>query len=87
MKCVNCSFHRIIPDPDPTDWFNADDEAIVCIKVLKDKDLSSVYQVDRCGFRPISVGDRPYQIKNVEQPKWCPLKMLLRDEILTKLLK
>lgn len=45
MNCINCPFHKIIPDPDPTDWFNADDEAILCLKVSKDPNPKSQYQV------------------------------------------
>ena len=74
-SCLKCPFHEVIPDPDPTDWFNADDVAVVCKKTTKERDLNSKYAVDRQQFKPISVADRPYQIKEeyIKIPNWCPL--------------
>ncbi len=72
-KCIECPFHRVVPDPDPTDWFNADDEAIVCSKVKRIPDTKSKYNVDRQEFKPIDVALRPYQTKKVDVPDWCPI--------------
>ena len=81
MNCKECEFHKVIPDPDLSDWFNADDEAIVCTMVIKEPDMKSEYRVDKCGFRAIDVALRPYQTKNVEQPDWCPISLKeMRDK-------
>lgn len=29
-QCRECSHCRIVPDPDPSDWFNDDDEKAFC---------------------------------------------------------
>jgi hypothetical protein len=87
-KCIDCPFHKIIPDPDPTDWFNADDEAIVCKKVERKADPNSKYGVDRQSFRPIDVAIRPHQTKNVKAPDWCPISLSKqRDDKLENILK
>lgn len=86
-KCTDCPFHKIIPDPDPTDWFNRDDEAIVCTKITRPIDKNSNYGVDRQQFKPIDVALRPYQTKNVNSPEWCPIsKDKLRNDKLEKIL-
>ena len=36
MKCINCQFCKIIHDPDQEDWFNDDDQAILCTKADED---------------------------------------------------
>ena len=87
-KCINCKFHKIIPDPDPLDWFCADDEAIVCTKMIHEIDLKSKYGVDRQKFRPIDIGLRSYQTKNVGVPDWCPISTKeLRDKKIENILK
>lgn len=88
MKCISCLYHRIVPDPDPTDWFNADDEAIVCMKVKREPDPISKYGVDRQPFQPIDVALRPYQTKNVDAPDWCPISVSKkRDDKIENILK
>lgn len=90
-KCIDCPNHKVIADPDLDDWFNADDEAIVCL--LSERISSnpinskSKYAVDRQKHRPIDVGIRPYQIKNVNVPCWCPVSVgVKRDERLNEIL-
>lgn len=86
-KCIDCPFHKIIPDPDPSDWFNVDDVAIVCTKSNHKPDPTSDYAVDRQSFTPIDVGLRPYQAKNVDAPDWCPISISKkRDEVIEKIL-
>ena len=29
-QCRECPYCRIVPDPDPDDWFNDDDETALC---------------------------------------------------------
>jgi hypothetical protein len=74
-NCMDCPFHKVIPDPDPHDWFNDDDEAVVCLKMNNDSmDLDSKYAADRQAFKKISVACRPYnKRRECETPKWCPL--------------
>ena len=57
-NCTNCPFHKVLPDPDPNDWFNYDDIKVVCIKAQKE----------------ITCACRPYNIKKESEiPDWCPL--------------
>ena len=89
-SCLDCPFHKIISDPDPNDWFCDDDKAVVCIKSKNnDQNLKSKYATDRQEFKPISVGNRPYQIKKelIKIPTWCPIPQLNRDMKINSLLK
>jgi len=73
---MECPFHKVIADPDPHDWFNDDDMAVVCTKMPNDKqNKKSLYAAERQEFRTINVAMRPYQIKkeNIKIPTWCPL--------------
>jgi len=73
-NCIDCPFHKVISDPDPTDWFNDDDVAVVCTKTPKKEDKNSKYAADHQPFKPVTVACRPYNIrKESETPKWCPL--------------
>jgi hypothetical protein len=58
-NCVDCPFHKELPDPDPFDSFCSDDVKIVCTKE---------------GGKPITVACRPhYTRKESKIPPWCPL--------------
>lgn len=57
-NCTNCPFHRVLPDPDPDDWFNDDDVKVICTKAEKE----------------ITSACRPYNVeKESKTPQWCPL--------------
>ena len=57
-NCTECKAHQVQPDPDPNDWFCADDVKVVCTE----KDC-----------KPITVACRPYRIKaECDIPDWCP---------------
>lgn len=75
--CVQCKHHQIIPDPDPNDWFNDDDVAIICTlskKPEKDLEPNSKFCADRQEFKSVTVSCRPYNVKLESQiPDWCPL--------------
>lgn len=88
MKCANCEFSIVIQDPDPHDWFNLDDQAICCKRVLNDKrNNKGDYLSDDAEFKPISVSIRPYEVKRVEAPDWCPInKKEIRDKKINNLL-
>jgi len=59
MNCIDCPNHRVLPDPDPNDWFCDDDKKVICN--LNEKE--------------ITVACRPYNLrKECETPEWCPLK-------------
>ena len=72
--CLDCPFHKVINDSDPYDWFNQDDEAIICLKTKNpNKDLTSPHAADRSEYRHITVACRPYNLeKEADIPKWCP---------------
>jgi len=57
-NCTQCNFHKILPDPDPDDWFCDDDVKVMCTKEN----------------RNITVACRPHHVKReCNVPKWCPL--------------
>lgn len=75
-NCMDCKAHKVIADPDPTDWFNDDDEAVLCTLTdgnpshnPEDKWCHANQNMHRC----ITVMCRPYR-KRVECdiPDWCP---------------
>ena len=74
--CIDCPHHKVIPDPDPYDWFCDDDCAVVCtLTKNKSKETQSSYLADMSEYRRITVSCRPYNIrKESETPSWCPLK-------------
>lgn len=86
-KCIECPFHKVVPDPDPYDSFNVNDEAIVCQKSTKIPAKEPKYNVDRYPFQSVDVGLRPYQTKNVTPPSWCPVSVQnLRNDKLNYIL-
>ena len=71
--CALCPHHKVIPDPDPSDWFNDDDCAIVCtLQKNNKKNPRSKYAADRQDYKVVSGALRPYETQKVEIPKWCP---------------
>lgn len=59
-NCIDCPHHRVMPDPDPTDWFNDDDIKVVCSKHPEVKE--------------ITVACRPYNKREeCDIPDWCPM--------------
>lgn len=64
--CVECPYHKVVSDPDPDDWFNDDDCAILCTQLEKSKD-------SRFPYKAIDVALRPYQVDKVKVPSYCPL--------------
>lgn len=71
-KCINCVFHIIKNDKDPDDWFNDDDEVIMCKKTSNE---SGDTYARGCllPFKMIAGSLRPYETKDVNQPDWCPI--------------
>lgn len=57
-KCMQCSNCKTIVDPDPNDWFCADDMKAVC-SAKENKVIEGSL--------------RPWEINKVEIPNWCPL--------------
>jgi hypothetical protein len=81
--CTDCKFHRVIPDPDPSDSFNYDDIAVICIMSANPNyDPSSKYASDRQKNRVITYSCRPYnKKKESEVPLWCPLAEKLKEVV------
>ncbi len=71
-KCIDCKFHKIVSDPDPHDWFNDDDVAMLYTKLPPDNN-STFYGGGKTPYFMISGSLRPYEISKVEIPKECPL--------------
>ena len=59
-NCLDCPHHEQQRDPDPHDWFNDDDQKVVCKHSKRERIVAS--------------GERPYQLREAcAVPKWCPL--------------
>ena len=54
-NCIDCSFHQILPDLDPHDWF-CDDVKVIC--TIGDREIT-------CACRPYNVR------KECNIPNWC----------------
>jgi hypothetical protein len=61
-SCDKCPFIKRIRTPDPTDWFNDDDEKAVCTK-----------KTEKGEPKELGAMLRPYE-KVGAPPKWCPLR-------------
>ena len=77
--CVQCPFHLIVPDPDPDDWFEDDDETLICTHPECKKEYTETqkqYYSDR-GLLEIGCviesGNRSYQTSKITVPCFCPL--------------
>lgn len=81
-SCIDCSFHKVISDPDPYDWFCDDDKAVVCTKTKNDdQNETSEYTSDRQEFKPVATSCRPYRLEVESKiPDWCPLKQKPKNE-------
>jgi len=77
--CVQCPFHRVDNDKDPSDWFNDDDEVLMCKKFENTIANSSDGCIDTYNegtplpFKMIAGSLRPYETPKVEPPSFCPL--------------
>ena len=73
-SCVSCKSHKIIADPDPSDWFCDDDVALVCTLVKnRNRKSKSRYLADKNEFKSVMVSMRPYMVeKETPIPDWCP---------------
>lgn len=66
-NCIDCPHHLVAPDPDPKDWFNDDDVAVLCT-------ITPRLETSRFKNRAITSSCRPYNIrKESNTPNWCPL--------------
>lgn len=73
-NCMDCPHHRVENDPDPTDSFCNDDQAVLC-NLTENIDLQHRWCDDYVWeHRPITWSCRPHH-KRVEcdTPSWCPL--------------
>lgn len=80
--CYQCPFCKILPDPDPDDWFCDDDVKMICTH--KDRGEHKKEEVNQYFFkvaeenkhlgRYICGGLRPYEVKGNYVPDWCPEK-------------
>jgi hypothetical protein len=72
-NCIDCPKHEVVPDPDPIDWFNDDDVAVLC--TLMDNDNPPHPLNAKFKHRPVTVACRPYAVRGESDvPHWCPLK-------------
>ena len=73
---MDCPSHKVIADPDPHDWFNDDDEAVLCTLTQGNPNHNSEgewHHEKQNEHRCITVMCRPYQKRSeCETPPWCP---------------
>lgn len=83
-NCLHCPNHDVILDPDPDDWFNDDDVAVVCHMLRNpDMDPNSRYHSRRQKWRCVTTNCRPTKHAIAEGstiPPWCPLKPENKDK-------
>lgn len=85
--CSKCKFGRVVPDPDPDDWFNDDDVAVLCSHPDMTLDKTDYTEEskqngwiqergwNKPGTIVIASCLRPYQIGRYDNcPHGCPLK-------------
>jgi len=76
-SCISCPYHKVIKDPDPDDWFNDDDMAVVCTKLPNDeigKYRSPAYFIGQ-NYKVVSSALRPPELSNFNWiPDFCPQK-------------
>ena len=57
-NCADCRFHKVLPNPDPDDWFCDDDVRVYCTQAKKN----------------VTTACRPYKVRDESDvPSWCPL--------------
>lgn len=72
--CYQCPFHKVVPDPDPTDSFNYDDETMLCTKMSNKDNKFKDQSGNEYPFKLVKSMLRPYETKKVTIPDWCPAK-------------
>lgn len=72
-SCMDCMLAKVVPDPDPDDWFCDDDVAVECLASgnSPERHVSGSYQM---GDPMVTVGCRPYNTRKETTPipEWCP---------------
>lgn len=82
-NCMDCPNHKVEHDPDPTDSFCDDDQAVLCTLAKNINNQHRWADNHVWDHRPITWSCRPHH-KRVEciTPSWCPLiKKLTYDEL------
>lgn len=73
-NCIDCPHHKIVPDPDPTDWFCDDDVAVLCTKSENTTKGKAWKSGEVWPHQAVTTSCRPYGTKDEsERPTWCPL--------------
>lgn len=74
-NCLECAYHQVIPDPEPDDWFCADDMAVVCTKSTNpERNVASKWKSHHSPFRSVVNSCRPHHLHaEAVRPGWCPL--------------
>ena len=66
-NCTECIHHQVVRDPDPSDWFNDDDVAVLCNLSTRDTNSGRARRITRAC--------RPYNVeKECSVPSWCPMR-------------
>lgn len=79
--CIDCPHHRIMSDPDPDDWFNDDDEALVCLHPECHREYSSAEERCYRGWKSVVIEGscRPYEIPKITIPEYCPFLLAAKE--------
>lgn len=74
-NCLECEHHKVVADPDPDDWFNYDDVALLCLLTTNGVNNDTKYISDRYPHKCVTISSRPHRIRTESnRPSWCPLK-------------
>jgi hypothetical protein len=74
-NCFSCRNHKMVPDPDPIDFFRDNDQAMVCVLVNNPKYSTDAYRIsDRQAYKVIGYGIEVFDNeRKIPIPSWCPL--------------
>lgn len=75
-NCMNCPQHKVECDPDPTDWFCDDDQAVLCTLAKNIHNQHRWCDNHVWAHRPITWSCRPHNKRaDCDTPEWCPLQI------------
>ena len=73
INCTMCAMHKVLPDPDPDDWFCDDDVKVKCTAAKDQTPKYTALGHLKSGEPYVTVACRPYMVKKeCDIPEWCP---------------
>jgi hypothetical protein len=76
-NCMDCTHHKVVRDPDPTDWFCDDDVAVLCQLMPPAKGDTAWASGQQFQHRAVTISCRPHKTRDESKtPAWCPIRPL-----------